>query len=330
MKKILLTAAVILSACTSSAPANDASLLLIGNKGEDTVSFIDLSSGKELARVPTSQKAPHEIAISPNERFAAVVNYGSADIDIIDIASRTVLHSYQLGGDKNPHGIVWQDDGRIFATTEGGQSMIVIEGSGDWPQRSIQSIATDERGTHMLTVSEDGKRAYTVNLGGGTITSIDLIKGQKIKTVPGGNEPEGIDLAKNNTELWVSARGGNEVYVLDAATLERLETIPVGNFPLRLTISPDGTKAVTSNLLDGSLSVIDVKSRKLERTIVVSGTRDSAQVTILFSEDGKRIYAAETGTDTVAEIDFENGEVLRRLPAGRQGDGLAIVPASPW
>ncbi len=35
---------------------------------------------------------------------------------------------------------------------------------------------------------------------------------------------------------------------------------------------------------------------------------------------------AETGLDRVAEVDMTTGKVLGRLPAGRQGDGLAIAP----
>jgi DNA-binding beta-propeller fold protein YncE len=50
------------------------------------------------------------------------------------------------------------------------------------------------------------------------------------------------------------------------------------------------------------------------------------QVTILWSPDGERIYVAETGTDTVAEIDYRSGEVLRRIAVGAGGDGMAIVP----
>lgn len=45
----------------------------------------------------------------------------------------------------------------------------------------------------------------------------------------------------------------------------------------------------------------------------------------LRSADGKRLYAAETGDNKVAEIDLASGTVLRRLPAGKQGDGLAIA-----
>src|SRR5690606_3576010 len=42
-----------------------AETLLVGNKGEDTLSVIALDSGAELARLPTG-KMPHEIAISPD------------------------------------------------------------------------------------------------------------------------------------------------------------------------------------------------------------------------------------------------------------------------
>ena len=36
------------------------------------------------------------------------------------------------------------------------------------------------------------------------------------------------------------------------------------------------------------------------------------------------LYAAETATQTVAEVDFVSGTVLRRLPSGDGGDGLAV------
>lgn len=177
----------------------------------------------------------------------------------------------------------------------------------------------------MLTVSPDGRYAYTANLSDGSISKLDLETDQLIKTVAAGAGTEGIDLTPDGSELWVSNRSANSVIVYDAQTLDPLATLDVGKFPLRLMISPDGKFAVTSDLMDGSLSVIDVAARERVRTIPVSGAPVSAQVTILFSEDGETIYVAETGTDTVAEIDFATGTVRRRLSAGRQGDGLAVI-----
>lgn len=297
-----------------------APLLLVGNKGEDTVSFIDLTSGEELARVPTSHGWPHEIAPSPDQMQAAVVNYQDHHIDIFDLQTRTIVETIDLGEHTRPHGIQWLTDGRIIASTEGNQSIVEIAAD-----RTVTGIKTNEVGTHMVETSPDGTKAYTANLGAGSISLIDLNSDQLIKTVAAGAGTEGIDLTPDGTELWISNREANTVIVYDATTLAQLDTLSVGRFPLRLQISPDGRFAVTSNLQDGSVSVIDVETRKVVRTIAVSGNQDAAQVTLLFSRSGQFLYVAETGTDTVAEINFQAGTVVRRLPAGRQGDGLAII-----
>ena len=85
---------------------------------------------------------------------------------------------------------------------------------------------------------------------------------------------------------------------------------------------------MTSDLQDGGLSVIDTASGKVVRQIAVSSPEEAEQrfqVTILFSPDGKRIYVAETRSDTIAEVDFASGRVLRRLPGTGGGDGIAII-----
>lgn len=309
------------TACASAQTESSVSpLLLVGNKGEDTVSFINLDTGEALAKVSTSHGWPHEIAPSPDGTQAAVVNYQDQHIDIFDLESRTIVETIDLGEHTRPHGIVWLEDGRIIASTEGNQSIVEISSD-----RDVTGIKTNEVGTHMVVVSPDGAHAYTANLGAGTISLIDLDTDTLIKTVEAGAGTEGIDLTPDGEELWVSNRSANTVIVYDAETLDQLADLTVGQFPLRLAISPDGRHAVTSNLMDGSLSVIDVQTRELVRTIEVSGNADSAQVTILFSDDGSTLYVAETGTDTIAEVDFDAGAVVRRLPAGRQGDGLAII-----
>jgi sugar lactone lactonase YvrE len=51
-------------------------------------------------------------------------------------------------------------------------------------------------------------------------------------------------------------------------------------------------------------------------------------VTIVWSADGTRVYVAETASDTIAEVDFAKGKVVRRLQAPRGGDGLAVLARS--
>ncbi len=304
---------------------NGLGTLLVANKGEDSVSFIDLKSGREIGRRPTG-KNPHEIALSPDGKKVAIVSYGASNIDIFDVQTKNRLENIDLGHHSKPHGIVWLKDGRILATTEGSDNIIILSAPDHQNKRILSAIATEQKGSHMLAVDQKGHFAFVANLQSASITKIDLKLGQIVGTVPTGAGTEGIAITPDGKQVYVSAREANLVTILDSVTLEKLDNIPVGRFPLRVIISPDGKYAVTSNMQDGNLSVIDTKSRKFIRNIKVSGQGATGQVTILFSIDGKYIYVAETGIDRVAEIDFTSGKLLGRLPAGKNGDGLAIAP----
>ena len=214
--------------------------------------------------------------------------------------------------------------GRILATTERSQSLtIVATQAGD----AVSAVATGQQGTHMVAVSPDRRRAFTANIRSGTVSVLDLAEGRKLRDIAVGGEPEGIALTPDGRELWVGDLRGARVQTYDTTNFERLAEVRTGEVPIRVAASPDGRWIVTSNYLGGSLTLIDSRTREAVRQIEISGNREAGQVTILFSADGRRIYAAETGRNQVAEVELETGRVLRRLPAGAQGDGLAIAPA---
>jgi YVTN family beta-propeller protein len=326
---MLRLAAAALILCLSSAACGEepppvaatGPVLLIGNKGEDTVSFVDLATGKELGRSPTG-RMPHEIAISPDGKQAAVVAYGGKTIDLFDVATRAKLKTIDLSPNEGPHGIAWLKDGRIIVTTERSQSITVVD-----PAAGVvtASIKTDQQGTHMVAVTADGTTAYTANIPAGTVSVIDLRGGKKLRDIQVGGRPEGIALSKDDLVLWVGDLAGSRVQAFDTATFERLAEIKTGGVPIRVATSPDGKWIVTSNLEAGGLTIIDAATRKHVRDVTLSGEQAAGQVTILFSEDGSRLYAAETSRDTIAEVELATGKVLRRLPAGKNGDGLAIA-----
>jgi len=310
------------NACAEDPPSATESVLLIGNKGEDTVSFVDLGTGQELGRSPTG-KMPHEIAISPDGKQAAVVAYGDKTIDLFEVATRAKLKTIDLSPNEGPHGIAWLKNGRIVVTTERSQSIAVVDPAAG---KVVSSIKTGQQGTHMVAVTADGTTAYTSNIAAGTVTVLDLARSKKLRDIAVGGRPEGIALSRDELVLWVGDLEGSRVQAFDTDTFDRLAEVKTGGVPIRVAASPDGKWIVTSNLGAGSLTVIDAVSRTHVRDLPLSGDQKAGQVTILFSSDGKRLYAAETGSDVVAEVDLANGKVLRRLPAGKNGDGLAIAP----
>lgn len=322
---------LLLAACTAAAddvvdgPDRMSATLLVGNKAENSLSFINLETGKETARRDTGDQ-PHEIAISPDGRLAAVVSYGGQSIDVFDIKAQEKIETVNLSPNKRPHGILWLDDGRIIATTEGSDSIAIVSPpTGEEQQREVSAISTGQKGSHMLVITPDKSRAFVTNMQSGTLSVLDLNSMKKIKDLPAGTEPEGLAITPDGETIWVADRQGNMLRVFDAQSLEELSAIETGSFPIRVAISPDGQTAVTSNLGDGALGIFDVATRTAKDDIVVSGSAEARQVTILFSPDGRKLYAAETGPDTVAEIDMSAGTVLRRFKVGADGDGLGII-----
>lgn len=318
---------------TASAPiAGDraqAPSLFVANKRGNTLSKIDLTTGKEVLRGDSCTN-PHELSPSPDGRFLALACYGGRSVDIFDVATLERLGSVDLGEGARPHGIVWMPGGTIYATAEGRRSIVAIEiEGGPAATGEVTEYPTGKRGSHMLAVAPDESAAWTTDLGSRTVTRIDLSGEKPPLSVTVGEEPEGIALSPDGATLWVSARGSNRVFALDPVTMALRESVPTGRFPLRIAIRPQGDVAVTSDLMDGSLSVIDLERAEVVRSIAVSGpdaAKERFQVTILWSNDGQRIYVAETASDTIAEVDYASGTVLRRLNAGEGGDGLAILP----
>ena len=302
-------------------PPVAADTLLIGNKGEDTVSFVDLDTGQERARVATG-RAPHEIAISPNGKQAAVVAYGGTTLDIFDVRKAALVKRIDIAPNAAPHGIVWLKSGVLVVAAEKSKSVAIVD-----PGRgSVEAIPTDQAGSHMLVVSPDQHTAYVANILAGTVSVIDLQRKWKVADIAVGGNPEGLAITPDGKYLWVGDDSGPRVRVVDLATQQTIETLPTDSIAIRIAISPDGRSAIISNMASGTLNIFDVATRKPVRTVSVSGERAAMQVTLNFSRDGKRLYVAETGRNTVAEVDLATGTVLRRIAAGRNGDGLGIAP----
>jgi YVTN family beta-propeller protein len=315
MRRLILATALLLA--TGAALAEPRELLLVGNKGEDTLGIYDLATGTQLARLPTGSQ-PHEIAIMGDGTQAAVVSYGGETIDIIDLDPLGKVATVNLAPNKRPHGLLWLPGSeRLIATTEGSQSVAIVE-----PDGQLTSIPTGQQGSHMVALSGETK-AFVANIGSGTVTALDLVRNVKLADIAVGGKPEGIAVAGG--KVFVGDLDAPRVTVLDAATHEKLAELTVGGNAIRVVASPDGRTVATSNIGTGSVTLIDTTTHSVQRSFPVSGSAEAGQVTLIWSADGKRLYAAETARDQVAEIAVDTGKVLRRIDVGKNGDGLAVT-----
>jgi len=176
-----------------------------------------------------------------------------------------------------------------------------------------------------VAVDSAGTTVWGTIVASGVVVRYDFSTRRETARRELGGRTEAIALSPDEKSLWVGANESGKVYRLNPDTLEVEAELDAGRMPIRLAAHPRGGRVVSSNMGAGGLSVIDTTTNEVIRSPRVSGEMGAGQVTLVFSADGSRLYAAETMRDTVAEIDFESGAVLRRLPSGAGGDGLAVM-----
>jgi len=167
---------------TDAAATPARGLLLVANKGEHTLGIIDPDAGRQLATVEQSGITGHEVIASPDGRTAYVPIYGDSGVgkpgsdgrtmDVIDLASRRRVATIDFGRPERPHCPLFGRDGRLYVTTELSSSITAIDPR---THQILERIPTGQPESHMLALTRDGKRAYTSNVGAGSVSAVDLV-----------------------------------------------------------------------------------------------------------------------------------------------------------
>ena len=330
MKRLSALVLVLISFVAAwSAPAAFAQdLLLVANKADAKLSFVDAQTLTPAESTVATGRAPHEVAVTPDGARAFTANMGDHTLSVIDVGAREEVQRIDLAPYTGPHGLAMAADGQtLYVTVEGSQAVIEVNAQ---TGEVVRSIETGQEGTHMVILTPDEETLYAANLGSGTTSVIDLAgDGQVTKTLDTGEGTEGIAVTPDGEEVWVTARSGS-VAVIDTETNEIVATQPVEGTPIRVEITPDGERALVSCLEAGEVVVFDVAARA-PITRIETG---SGPVGIQITPEGERAFVANTQDDTVTVIDLaeqranpEQRAAASTLRTGQEPDGMAFVQA---
>ena len=320
-----------------------AATLLVANKTDNTVDLVDAATGRSRATLPTGV-APHEIAVSPDGRFAVISNYGTrtkpgSTLTVVDVLAAKSKHTIKLKKHTRPHGMVWFAADRLAVTTEGSAHLLIID---PLKKKILQEIPTAQRVSHMVAVTPDGKRAFVANIGSGTATAIDLVTGRFVQNVATGVGAEGIAITPDGGEVWVANGSADTIAIIDPASLKVPKRILCKGNPIRIVITPDGKRALVSSAATGEVVLFDVENRReiARRKLDLSTVPDAATrlfgdrfgespvpVGIVVSPDGQRAYVAATQSDVVVVLDMQTLDVVDLWKTGQEPDGMAYSAA---
>jgi len=304
-------------------------LLLVANQADHTLSLIDPVAGKQIAAVPVGGITGHEVAVSPDGKFAFVPIYGDSGVGragtdgssmaVIDLGARKVVASVDFGHGVRPHMPLYDPvSGMLYVTTELDKAVAIIDPK---TLKIVGKIPTGQDQSHMLVVSRDGKRGYTANVGPGTVSVLDMAARKTIAVIPISGMTQRISMSRDGSMVFTEDQTKPQVSVIDTATNKVKTWIPLPAVGYGSTPTLDGRWLLVQMGAAKQVAVIDLGTMKVARTIdVPAGSGE-----ILMRPDSKVAYVSCPIDGKVAEIDLATWKVVRLIDAGNKADGLAWV-----
>jgi YVTN family beta-propeller protein len=257
--------------------------LLVLNKEDATLAIVDPDSGVVLGRVPTGQQ-PHEVVVSTDGRTAFASNYGSGPAPGRSISMIDLTSRKEVRRiDVSP---LSRPHGLAF---NGGKLYFTAEADKKIARYDPASgtidwqFETGQSTTHMVLPSKDGRTLFTSNIGSDSVSMI----------------------AQGAGGQWAQT------------------VIAVGKGPEGIDVSPNGREVWSAHSRDGGVSVIDVATRKVIRTIA-AGTRRSNRIKV--TPDARFALVTDLDAGELVVLDAAAGTVFRRIPLGTMVEGVLITP----
>ena len=313
---------ILLGSLTLARPAfgqTPSPALLVLEKSDNMVAIVDPATFKIVGRVPSGPD-PHEIVASPDGKLAYISNYGGLDSSlntssVVDLSTQKVLPPIQLGALHSAHGLDIQRN-KLYFTVETNKAF----GRYDVASHSIDLIlGTGQDRTHMVIANAAGDRIFTSNVTSGTISIIELVTPPQL---PG--PPPGLPSAAGAPAGTAPPPQGQP------RKTWQITNVPSGRGSEGFDVSPDGKEVWAANAQDGTVTVIDVATKKATQTFPISVDHANR---LKFTPDGKRVLVSGLGSGpssgaaaNVVVIDAATHKEIKQFNLGGGSAGILILP----
>jgi YVTN family beta-propeller protein len=302
--------------------------LLVVSQGNNSVTRVDPESGAKLTVLTTHEVRAHEVAVSPDGRWAYLPIYGNAgvgnpgtsgrSIEVLDLQKGALTSSIDLGRPTRPHCAKFGPDGLLYVTAEMDNAIDVIDPA---QAKKVASIDTKQPESHMLAITRDGKRGYTANVGSGTVSVLDMVARKPLAVIPVAETVQRISLSVDDRWVFTSDQKQPRLAVIDTSTQKVANWIALPSTGYGTAPTPDGKWLLVSLPGAGQVAIVDLSAMKVDRTIAV-GARP---VEILVRTDEPVAYVSCSDDGKVAVLDLKQWKVAKMLDIAPGADGLGWV-----
>jgi DNA-binding beta-propeller fold protein YncE len=220
---------------------------------------------------------------------------------------------------------------RLLVDQKGDHSLAIVDpGSGT----VIASVPENGVTGHEVAATPDGKLAFVPIYGnsgvgkpgtdGRNIVVVDLASRKIVGNIQfdHGVRPHCPVFGPDGT-LYVTTELDHSITIINPKTFKVEGSIPTGQPESHMfVISHDGRRGYTANVGPGTVSVLDIRARKVLKIIPISGQTQRISI----SPDDKWVFTADQTKPQMAVIDTASNTVKAWVPIDGLGYGSTVTP----
>ena len=304
----------------SPAVRGDRPLIYVPNSQSDSVDEIDPNTFKVVRHFAVGALPQH---VTPSYDLKTLYVLNDIGNSLTPIDPRTGLPGRPIPVD-DPYNLYFTTDGRYAIVVAERLSRLDFR----FPHtfRLHHSLRVPCRGVDHMDFSPDGRYVIATCEFSGQLIKVDVRRERVVGLIslPGGGIPQDVKLSPDGKVYYVADMGRGGIWEVTGSPFRVRRFIHTGAGTHGLYVSRDATRLYITNRGEGSISVLDLRTRRLvaKWRIPGGGSPDMGNV----SANGRVLWLTGRWNNVVYAIDTRNGRLLAKIPVGASPHGLCVWP----
>jgi YVTN family beta-propeller protein len=292
----------------------------VPNTESNSVDVIDPAIYKVIAHYKVG-KLPQHVTPSWDLKTLWVLNDKGNSLTRIDPSTGKMHETIRV---LDPYNMYYTPDGKYaIVVAEQRERLEFYDAKTMAPKNAVWVPC---KGVDHMDFTADGRYLIASCEFGGAVIKFDVAKQKLVERLPVSPKgmPQDVKTSPDGRVFYVADMMANGVHVIDPDSFREIGFIPTGKGAHGLYVSRDSKDLYVSNRGEGSISLIDLGTRKVVKKweLPGGGSPDMGGV----SADGKVLWLSGRYNSEVYAIDTSSGKLLARIPVGHGPHGLCVYP----
>ena len=297
------------------------SLVYVPNSGDNTVDVIDPKTFKIIDHFAVGREPQH---VTPSYDLKSLWVLSDLGDSVTHIDPSTGKKGMTMHVD-DPYNMYYTPDGKFAIVVA--ERLKRLDFRDATTMKLVESVPVNCRGVDHMDFSPNGRYLIASCEFSGELIKVDVAAHKvlgKVKLPGRMPMPQDVRLSPDGSVFFVADMMSDGVWVLDGDAFTTPTLVPTGKGAHGLYPSRDSKWFYVSNRGEGTISLLDPKTRTVSTTwkIPNGGSPDMGGV----SADGKVLWLSGRYNAEVYALDTSDGHLIARIKVGKGPHGLCVYP----